>query len=144
MGSAQQAYFESRVLSADPLELVELLYEAAIESVAAARRHLRAGEIAARSHEISRTCEILMELQGSVDREAGGALAANLIELYDYMQRRLIRANCEQADAPLAEVSNLLATLLEGWTACRPQPGTEAPAAGEDAEAEYSSQSWVA
>jgi flagellin-specific chaperone FliS len=46
-------------------------------------------------------------------------LGSNLIELYDYMQRRLIVANVEQSDPPLAEVAQLLATLLEGWMSCQ-------------------------
>jgi flagellar protein FliS len=143
--SAQQAYIESRILSADPLELVQILYESALESVDKARRHLRNGDIAARSKEISKVCAILVELQGSVKHEAEPALAGNLVELYDYMGRRLIEANFHQADAPLGEVSRLLGTLLEGWLNCRPEaePQEAAIAPAEDA-AEYAGQAWTA
>jgi len=118
--TASTAYLESKIFSADPIELVQILYRAALEAASNARRHLQRGEVAARSREISRTMAILTELMLSVDREAGGPLAGNLLELYDYMQRRLIEANAEQTEAPLAEVSRLLATLLEGWMHCRP------------------------
>src|ERR1039458_5604100 len=49
--NAHDAYLESRVLSADPLELVHLLYEAAIEAVREARRYLAAGETAVRGRQ---------------------------------------------------------------------------------------------
>ncbi|HBY61333.1 MAG TPA: flagellar export chaperone FliS, partial [Solibacterales bacterium] len=41
------------------------------------------------------------------------------IELYDYMQRRLLEANARQEDAPLAEVERLLSTVRDGWEECR-------------------------
>lgn len=120
--SASTAYLESEIFSADPVELVQILYRAALESVGHARRHLQGGDMAARSREISRAMSILTELMLSLDREAGGHLARNLLELYDYMQRRLIEANAEQTEGPLAEVGRLLATLLEGWMHCRSAP----------------------
>jgi flagellin-specific chaperone FliS len=41
------------------------------------------------------------------------------------MQRRLIEANVEQKEEPLAEVGRLLATLLEGWMQSRPAASPE-------------------
>lgn len=127
-----EAYLESKIFSADPVELVQILYRAALESAASARRYLQQGDVAGRSREISRAMAILTELMLSVDRASGGPLAQNLVELYDYMQRRLIEANVEQSEAPLAEVGRLLATLLEGWMNCRPlaapRPEETAPA----------------
>jgi len=141
---AVEAYLESEVFSADPIELVQLLYRAALESVGSARRALLLGDVAARSKQISRAMAIVTELMLSVDRAAGGPLAHNLIELYDYIGRRLIVANVEQTEAPLEEVARLLATLLEGWMNCRPAaashpagltpaflPATSTPAFGE-------------
>jgi flagellar protein FliS len=143
--STREAYLESRILSADPIELIQILYEAALGSVEQARRHLQEGEIAARSMEISQACAILAELSLSVKHDTDPSLAGNLVELYDYMQRRLIEANVNQIEAPLAEVSRLLSTLLEGWSGCRPAPETAPaePTASED-QLEYVGQSWTA
>lgn len=113
-------YLESRILSADGVELVRILYQAALESVEKARRHLREGDIAARSRAITRATAVIAELAVSLDHDAGGALSRNLLELYDYMQRRLLEANFCQSEPMLAEVSRLLATLLEGWMDCEP------------------------
>jgi flagellar protein FliS len=125
--NAYDAYLESRVLSADPLELVHLLYEAAIDAVREARRYLAAGEIAARSHSITKAFGILQELVASLDHERGGEISGRLAELYDYMQRRLLEANFQQKDAPLAEVLGLMATLAEAWQGVKPQHQAAAP-----------------
>jgi flagellar protein FliS len=124
----KQAYLETKVLSADPLELVAMLYDAALASVAAAREHLSRGEIRARSEAISKAISILTELATSLDHDAGGDLSRNLTELYSYIQRRLIEANLNQSDGPLAETQGLLLSLSEAWEVVRSQRmGTRHP-----------------
>ncbi len=111
---------ESSVLSADPTELIGMLFQAAIEANAKARQHLAEGNIAARSRQIDRTCAIIAELAASLDLNAGGELSATLLHLYAYMERRLEEADYAGADRALAEVSDLLSALAEGWHSCRP------------------------
>lgn len=113
--NAYGEYLESQVLTADPLELVRLLYRAALEATRSAREHLAAGRIAERSRRISKAHAIITQLSVSLDHARGGALSRRLAELYDYMQRRLMEANLRQKAEPLAEVEGLLQTLLEGW-----------------------------
>ena len=127
--NASDAYLETRVLSADPLELVRMLYQAATSAVQDARRQLAAGEIAARSRSITKAWEVLFELTSALDGERGGELAGRLAQLYTYMQSRLIEANTRQEDAPLAEVLGLLVTIAEGWEALG---ATSKPPARED------------
>jgi flagellar protein FliS len=146
---AIDAYLESRILSADPIELVNLLYQACTGAVREARHHLEAGEIAARSRSITKASEILLELVASLDHERGGAISQRLGQLYDYMVRRLTEANFQQSDAPLAEVLGLLCTLSEAWEGLKPQ---EKPAAMQesrwaqplpyDAAPAYAAQGW--
>jgi len=113
--NAHETYLEGRIASADPLELVRMLYQGASGAVRDARHYLAEGDIAARSRSISKACEILIELTVSLDHTAGGDISRRLEQLYDYMQRRLLEANFQQADAPLAEVLGLLSTLGEAW-----------------------------
>ncbi len=126
--NGHDAYLEGRVLSADPLELVRLLCQGCSDAVREARRKLAEGDIAGRSRAVSRAYEILTELLTSLDRQRGGEVAQRLALLYDYMQRRLIEANCRQEDAPLAEVLGLVATLGEAWEGVQEQ-SRPAPAA---------------
>jgi flagellar protein FliS len=148
---------ENRVLPADPLELVYMLYERALSLVSSARGSLAAGDIAGRSKAISKVLAILAELEGTLDHQAGGEISRNLERLYQHMRTRLITANLKQQDAPLAEVESLLQTLGEAWKAIRPQAGAAAEeghqpkvaAAGRwgadsATEVSYSGQSWKA
>jgi flagellar protein FliS len=134
--NANAAYLESRVLSASPTELIVILYESASGAVRDARRHLAAKAIAERSRSISKACGILAELISSLDRERGGEIAQRLGQLYGYMYNRLVEANLQQADAPLAEVLDLLTTLAEAWETAAPgaqPPVAELPAAAAPA-----------
>ena len=54
--TGHDAYLESRVLTADPIELVNLLYQACTQAVREARHHLAEGRIAERSREINKAC----------------------------------------------------------------------------------------
>ena len=150
----RDAYLDTRVLSADPLELVHILYEHTLAKVADARRYLAEGNIAARGHAISRAIAAIDELDCSLDRDAGGSLARNLAALYQYMRSRLLTANIRQEDAPLAEVESLLSTLDEAWKAIRPAAQAEMyqtveahsafGAFAAEPQAEFAGQGWSA
>lgn len=114
----QNSYTEAGILGAGGCRLVAIVYQAALETVSEARQHLARGQIRARSGRITRASEILNELAFSVNHEAGGELSRNLAGLYDYIQFLLVKANTEQADAPLAEAESLLRTLKEAWEWC--------------------------
>jgi flagellar secretion chaperone FliS len=128
--NAHETYLEGRITSADPLELVRMLYHGASGAVRDARRYLADGDIQGRSRSITKACEILIELTVSLNHSAGGDISRRLEQLYDYMQRRLLEANFQQADAPLAEVLGLLVTLGEAWDQVGAK--TTPPAARED------------
>ena len=139
--SGHDAYLESRVLAADPVELVSLLYQACTQAVQEARCYLAAGQIAERSREINKACAIVIELATSLDHERGGEISQRLALLYDYMERRLLQANMQQSDAPLADVLGLLTTLSEAWAGVRQpeeKPVAESPRSQPAAENAWS------
>lgn len=111
----RNGYLENEILQADPLKLVQLLYRGAIDAAGRASACLVAGDIAGRGRHVSKAIEIVTELMLSVDRERGGEVAANLIELYDYVLRKLAAAHAEQSAARLEEAVQVLRTLLVGW-----------------------------
>jgi flagellar protein FliS len=137
---AYQNYLDEEVMAANPLQLVRLLYRGALDSIAAARRHLRLGEIRARSSAINKTMAIVIELSRSLDRQVSGELGCNLAELYAYVQTLLVEGNVRQFDAPLAEAEALLSTLLEAWEYCAKKDYAEArhaAPAGESVSCAY-------
>ena len=121
-----QNYFDDEVLAANPLKLIQMLYGAALDSIAAARRHVRQKNISARTRSINKAIGLVTELSRCLNHEADILLCRNLAGLYGYVGRLLIQANAEQIEAPLAEAEALLSTLAEAWRACVPamiEPG---------------------
>ncbi len=112
-----QAYAEGSLLNSDPVRLVISLYEGAIKSAQQARQCLSTGDIWGRSRSITKAVEILTELLLSLDHEKGGEMSQNLKRLYSYMQCKLLEAHAKRAEEPIAEVEQLLNTLLQGWYA---------------------------
>ncbi|MSV30229.1 MAG: flagellar export chaperone FliS [Bryobacterales bacterium] len=119
---AYDAYLESRVMSADRLELVRVLYEAAIDAIVAAQRHVREKNIRLRSDEISKAQAIIGELAVALDDENGGEISRNLRETYGWVMISLATANAEQREEPLAHAEGVLRTLLAGWRQCVLEP----------------------
>lgn len=100
--------------TADPLELVLMLYRGAITALHGAEQALERGEIE-RSHQaLIRAQSIVAELMGTLNLDAG-EVAHNLHRLYDYMQRRLMEANLRKQPEGAVEVRRLLSQLLETW-----------------------------
>jgi flagellar protein FliS len=108
-------YRETAVKTANPLQLVVMLYDAAICSLKEAREHMNRKEIAKRSRSINKCIHIISELQSCLDLKAGGEIASSLNRLYDYMKRNIFKANVEQSVQPLAEVESLLEGLRDAW-----------------------------
>jgi flagellar secretion chaperone FliS len=148
---AHNTYLESRILSADPLELVRLMYQAAIAEVRDARLHLARHDIRSRSKAITKACDILTELTVSLDRKQGGEYAVRVGDLYGYMMQKLTQANFQQRDESMVEVLGLLTTLLDSWEDVQRQlqdTKVESPAdaatglARREADASSAPQSW--
>lgn len=137
------AYLESRILSADPVELVNILYEHAVLNTAQARECLAQRDIVGRTAKIGRVISILGELDGSLDHSAGGEISKNLARLYQYMRERLLMGNLRQQDEPLAEVEQLLTTLAEGWdSVSRERRGADVKTAQEPAASAWHAGAW--
>jgi flagellar protein FliS len=112
---------ESKVIGADPHQLISLLFHGALDTITNARNHLIRKDMEAKGKAISKAIAIIGEgLHSSLDKKAGGELAQNLSALYDYMVRRLVDANIKNDTAILDEVTDLLAGLAESWDSIRP------------------------
>ena len=116
LSNQQKQYVSQRVQAASPMELIRLLYEAALEGVEEALRAQRSGDILGRGRAVTKTIEILSELRSALRFEVQQEYCSTLAGLYGYMQTQLIRAHAEQSEELLQEVSRLMQTLLEGWT----------------------------
>jgi len=105
----------SSVEAASPHRLIQMLMAGALEKIAIAKGHMERQEIAQKGGHISWAISIIDGLRASLDLEAGGEVAQNLDDLYDYMTRRLVRANVENNIDLLDEVASLLRTIKGAW-----------------------------
>jgi len=110
--------------SADPHRLVLMLMDGALERLAIARGCITRkgrGDIGRKANALSQALSIVTELRGRLNLAQGGELAQNLSDLYDYMQRRLLRGNAESDLACIDEVASLLSEIRNAWIAIGPE-----------------------
>mgnify|MGYP000352450509 CR=1 FL=1 len=116
----QRINVETSMHTLDQHQLVSLLYEGVLTSLATARGALARGDVATKCNAISKAVRIIEEgLSTALDIEAGGELAQNLSALYDYSLRQLILANARNDDAMLVEVMRLIEPVAQGWNAIK-------------------------
>ena len=113
--SLAHRYREVAINTASPLQLVVMLYDAAICCIQEARQQLEHKDIPGRSRSVNKCISIISELQSCLNLRAGGEIASSLNRLYDYMKGRIFRANVEQSGQPLTEVETLLENLRSAW-----------------------------
>jgi flagellar secretion chaperone FliS len=120
----QQINTHTGVTDADPHRLIQLLLDGAIDRVAQAKGALAGGDIPGMGESLGKAVGIIAGLQGCLDRDKGGEIAANLDRLYDYMTLRLMDVHTEKQSAPLDEVGGLLGTIKSGWDGIRDGGGS--------------------
>ena len=103
------------VAAADPHGLITMLMDGALQRLSTARGAIEHGATASKGRLIHRVVEIIDELRASLNMEAGGEIAANMAQLYDYSSRLLLRANLENRVELLDEVSHLLREIRSAW-----------------------------
>ncbi len=123
LAAYQSTAVHGGVAGADPHHLVLMLMDGALERIAIARGCIERGgkgDIARKAAAITQCVSIVGELRGSLDLGAGGELATNLHNLYEYMVRRLLLANVNNDVKLLVEVSGLLDNVRSAWAAIGP------------------------
>lgn len=105
----------SAVNSASPLQLILLLYDGAISSLAAAKGQMLDMKFAEKGRLIAKSIDIIEGLRAVLDFDKGGGISKNLNDLYEYMKHRLVIANLKNDPEGPAEVIRLLKDLRTAW-----------------------------
>jgi flagellar protein FliS len=116
----RQLGLEAEVNNANPHRLIQLLYTGALDRLAVAQGAMERQDISLKGEQISKAIGIIAGLRASLDLEAPGELPANLDQLYEYMEVRLLQASTTNNQEILAEVVGLLKTLKSGWDGIAP------------------------
>jgi flagellar protein FliS len=108
---------QTGVTEATPHRLIQMLLDGALDKLARARGAMQRKEIAEKGNYITSASSIILGLHDSLDMEAGGEMAINLSNLYDYMIRRLMEGHAANDMNALDEVASLLREIKRGWDA---------------------------
>jgi len=129
VGAYAKVGLETGVAAASPHKLIIMLYDGAMVALLSAINNMKSGNVAAKGASISKAITIIDNgLRASLDKSAGGEIAANLDALYDYMSRRLLHANIKNDLAAVEEVHGLMADLRGAWEAIGDQNAQPAEA----------------
>lgn len=107
------------VEGADRHQLTNMLFDGALDRIGQARGAMRRGDVPAKGMHFGKALAIIGELRGSLDHGAGGALAARLDALYDYVGRRLLHAQLNNDERAIDEAIDLLTPVRDAWRQIR-------------------------
>jgi flagellar protein FliS len=109
-----QAYKKTQVQTADQGKLILMCYDGTINFLKQARIAHEGKEIRIRDELLSKSMNLLWELDNGLNFEAG-EIAYNLDSLYNYMIRRITEAQFHDKMEVLTEVISYLQELKESW-----------------------------
>jgi flagellar protein FliS len=111
-----QVGLETGINSASPHGLIVMLYDGAIEAIRKAQIYLEMGDVEMKTKSVDKGLRIIKDgLTASLDVTAGGALAQQLLALYDYIGKELILANAQNSAERMDTCIGLLEDLRSAW-----------------------------
>jgi flagellar secretion chaperone FliS len=125
--NAYNKYYETQTQTADPGELVVMLYKGAARFLASAIEAINARNLEASNNSFLKAQAIIAELMDTLDLKKGGELAQNLMRIYEYMNFRLVDANLRKDAEPAREVERLVRELLPAWEQAARETAAAAP-----------------
>lgn len=112
---------ETGVMSANPHQLIVMLFDGAQASLRAARLHLQQGNMAEKGKALSKAIDIVNNgLAASLNHDKGGEIAGRLASLYDYVVRLLLQANLHNDEQRIDEAARLLEDIGTAWREIAP------------------------
>ncbi|CAH12442.1 TPA: flagellar export chaperone FliS [Legionella pneumophila] len=116
---------QTRIETASPHELIDLLLQGARSHIATAQGNIQRNQIKEKGEHISKAISIIEGLKMSLNHDKGGEIAENLLQLYDYVQQILLKANLKNDEDLLAQSNMLLAEVHQAWQAINSNAGNE-------------------
>lgn len=114
------SYLQSKVMGADALELITMLYDRAIISLEISRDCINRGLddpelVKKKAVELSRATDILYYLSEILDRQRGGEIAEKLGTIYSILINDLVRANLFNDVEAISKSIEILKNIKSAW-----------------------------
>jgi flagellar protein FliS len=117
-----ETYRKQGVLTASPIELVVMLYDALRKNMVLAQRAIGKNDPSSAHNSLMKSQAIIVELLNSLDMSY--ALSEDLADIYDFILRHLQEANMRKDAALIGEALELVEELRSAWKEiCEAQRG---------------------
>lgn len=130
---AFNAYKQTGVKTASRGKLIIMLYDAAIRQLSTAvswfdnQGGISPEKIEKLNANILKTQEIITELMVSLDMNAGGDIAKNLLSLYMFFNQELLNANINHDSKKIEDVRTMMNDLRSAWAEADIKTATHVP-----------------
>lgn len=108
-------YKQARVNTAQPGDLVVMLYDGITRFIGDAERALEQGDVQATGRAVQRAIDIIQYLQGTLREDAAPELTASLDRTYAAWSMLLLKARGERDVNAMVRIREQVADLREGW-----------------------------
>jgi len=115
----RQANVDAGAAYADPHMLVSMLFNGLQEKLSVAKGAIGRNDNGEKGEALGKAINIIGYLQGCLDLEKGGEVAANLDALYDYMAMRLLQASASNDASIVDEIQGIEGKIQDSWEAIR-------------------------
>jgi flagellar protein FliS len=113
--SGHQAYQVNAIETASPEQLTLMCYDGALKFMRRAVEACDKRDLARHSEWIGRAQAVVDELNITLNMEAGGEIAANLREIYLFVNRQLGSSVLQQEREPIEVAMRLIGGLRDSW-----------------------------
>jgi flagellar protein FliS len=112
--TVKQAYTETSVMTASPVQLIVMLYDGAVRFLRQSAAAMRAAQIEQARDRMRRAEDIIDELNWALDM-SHGEIPQNLRMIYTFSKRQLVRATLDKDADRIEAVARRLGELRESW-----------------------------
>jgi flagellar secretion chaperone FliS len=148
ISDAKHMYQDSAVRGATPIELVILLYDAAIDDMRRAMSAMQSSDIETRSNQIAHALIILQQLQGTLDFERGGGAARQFEQFYNLTRAKLLEAQLRGSLDLIRQQVRAMSEVRDCWAEAKrmlqPATGRLTDAKREESAGGGASKEWNA
>ncbi|HEU5139251.1 MAG TPA: flagellar export chaperone FliS [Bacillales bacterium] len=113
MNQPYQAYQNQSVATASPGDLTLMLYEGCLKFIRLARSGITDKSLEKKNENLVKAQNIIRELMVTLNQDA--EVADGMMQMYDYIHRRLIEANVNNDLEILAEIEEYVTEFRDTW-----------------------------
>jgi flagellar secretion chaperone FliS len=119
IADARQFYQDTSTCGANPIELVVLLYEAAIADMRVALAAMQKSDIERRASKIGHALLVLQQLQGTLDFERGGDAARQFEQFYNLTRAKVLEAQMRGSADLMQQQIRSMSEVRDCWMEAR-------------------------